>query len=382
MKIRYPHLQLIDWPFRIVPDENFYSFIADRTQLISDIKILQRNLSRRSSSSIHLMWAWFGAGKTHTLRHIEYLCKTEKHIIPIYIEFPKTTKNFLDIYRNFISGIDIEMVNNAYLEVFTSQEKEKIQKELDFDFPDLSNALKLLYQGSSDQKEIVIRWLRTEYREKQILRKIGVVKPIQLAGDAVKVISWLVRLVNSGGALSGEIKRLLWMIDEYQRIEKLRKPVIEEINGCLHSIFNKCPNGLSIIVSFAGYPEERRLPLWLSPEIKDRIGIEKPLLLPPLSREEAFKFVEGILMHFRNPSSIASDEYFPFNKEAIQKVIEIIEDRAKKSKRKDEPKPRTIMHFFNTVLQEADPLIEDDKMKAIDREFVSVVLKDINLPEE
>ncbi|MCK4239855.1 MAG: hypothetical protein KAX33_12065, partial [Candidatus Lokiarchaeota archaeon] len=150
MKIRYPHLQLIDWPFRIVPDENFYSFIADRTQLISDIKILQRNLSRRSSSSIHLMWAWFGAGKTHTLRHIEYLCKTEKHIIPIYIEFPKTTKNFLDIYRNFISGIDIEMVNNAYLEVFTSQEKEKIQKELDFDFPDLSNALKLLYQGSSD----------------------------------------------------------------------------------------------------------------------------------------------------------------------------------------------------------------------------------------
>jgi len=102
MKVRYPHLHLVDWPFRTVPDESFYSFMADRTQLVSDIKTLLRNLSRRPSSSMHLMWAWFGAGKTHTLRHLEYLCKTQfTNIVPIYIEFPKSTKNFLDIYRAF-----------------------------------------------------------------------------------------------------------------------------------------------------------------------------------------------------------------------------------------------------------------------------------------
>jgi len=357
--------------------------MADRTQLASDIKILLRNLVRRPSSSMHLMWAWFGAGKTHSLRYIEYLCNTKfTNIVPVYIEFPKSTKNFLDIYRTFIWCIDINTLNNAYLEVFTSPEKDKIQRELDFEFPDLSNALKLLYQGSSDQQEIVIRWLRMEYREKRVLKSIGVVRSIQSAEDAIKVMIWLVRLISLGSTYSEGIARVLWMIDEYQRIEKLRKSAVEEINGCLHSIFNKCPNGLSIIISFSGYPEEKRLPLWLSPEIKDRIGIERPLLLPPLSREEAFKFVEGILMHFRNPLSIAPYEYFPFSREAIRKVIEIIEDKAKKSKRKDEPKPRTIMQFFNTVLQEADPLIEDDKIKAIDREFVSVVLKDINLPEE
>jgi len=328
------------------------------------------------------MWAWFGAGKTHTLRHIEYLCKTSStNIIPVYVEFPKSAKNFLDIYKAFISKIDLEIINDAYLEVFTSPEKDKIQRELHFDFPDLSNALKLLYQGSPDRQEIAIRWLRTDYREKQILRKIGVVKPIQSAEDGVKVISWLIRLMSSGGSPSGEIKRVSWMIDEYQRIEKLRKPAIDEINGCLHSIFNKCPNGLSIIISFSGYPEERRLPLWLSPEIKDRIGIEKPLLLPPLSREEVFDFVEDILTHFRDPSSTVPDKYYPFSRETIQGVIDVIEDRAKRSKRKDEPKPRTIMQFFNTVLQEADILIEDGKMKAIDQEFVSMVLKDINLPE-
>jgi len=55
MKVRYPHLHLVDWPFRTVPDESFYSFMADRTQLVSDIKTLLRNLSRRPSSSMHLM---------------------------------------------------------------------------------------------------------------------------------------------------------------------------------------------------------------------------------------------------------------------------------------------------------------------------------------
>lgn len=383
VKVRYPHLHLIDWPFRIVPDESSYSFMADRTQLVSDIKTLLRNLVRRPSSSMHLMWAWFGAGKTHSLRYIEYLCNTKfTNIFPIYIEFPKSTKNFLDIYKTFIGCIDINMLNSAYLEVFTSTAKDKIQRELDFDFPDLSNALKLLYLGSPNQQEIVIRWLRTEYREKRILKSIGVVRPIQTAEDAIKVMIWLVRLISLGRSCSEGIARVLWMIDEYQRIEKLRNSVIEEINGCLHSIFNKCPNGLSIIISFSGYPEERKLPLWLSPEIKDRIGIEKPLLLPPLSSEEAFKFVEGILTHFKNTSSITLDEYFPFSMEAIQKVIEIIEDKAKKSKRKDEPKPRTIMQFFDTVLLKADLLIEDGKMKVIDQEFVSIALKDINLPEE
>lgn len=384
VKVRYPHLHLVDWPFRIVPDESFYSFMADRTQLVSDIGILLRNLSRQPGSSMHLMWAWFGAGKTHSLRHIEYLCKIKSaNIVPIYTEFPKATKNFLDIYRAFISRIDMDTVNNAYLEVFTSPEEEKIQRELRFGFPDLSNALMLLYQGNREQQDTVIRWLRTECREKRILRdKIGVLRPIESAEDTVKVISWLVRLIYSGGAPSGEIRRVLWMIDEYQRIEKLRRPAIDQINGCLHSVFNKCPSGLSIIISFSGYPEEKRLPLWLSPEIKDRIGIEKPLLLPPLLPEECFVFVEDVLTHFRNPLLPVPDKHYPFKEEAIQKAIEIIEDKAKKSKRIDQPKPRTIMQVFNIILQEADLRIEDGEIKVIDEEFVSRVLEDVSLPEE
>ena len=193
--------------------------MADRTRLAGEIRNLLRNLSRQPTSSMHLMWAWFGAGKTHTLKHMEYLCHAEfTNIVPIYVEFPKSAKNFLDLYRSFIAGIDLEVVSNAYLEVFTSTAKDKISKELTFDYCDLSNALTFLYSGKRDQQEVAIKWLRTECREKQVLKTIGITKPIQTVEDAIRIMMWLVRLINLGDTLSGEVRRVLLMLDEYQRV--------------------------------------------------------------------------------------------------------------------------------------------------------------------
>jgi len=378
--VRYPHLHLIDWPFRVVPDESSCSFMADRTRLATEIKALLRNLSRQPISSMHLMWAWFGSGKTHALRHIEYLCHKEfVNITPIYVEFPKSARNFLDIYRTFITGIDLEVLSNAYLEVFTSPVKDKISKELNLDFHDLSNALMFLYSGNSEQQETAIKWLRTECREKQVLKSIGISKPIQTVEDAIRIITWIIRIINMGGASSGEICRVLFMLDEYQRAGGLRKPSMDEVNGCLHSIFNRCPNGFSLIISFSGYPEGNRLPAWLSPEIRDRLD-KKPLLLPPLSEDEALVFIKDILEHFRNPSSTISEACFPFTEESAYAIVKMIQ--TKKGKRQDEPKPRTIMHFSNLVLQEAEPLIERGALKIIDGDFVSNVLHGISLTEE
>lgn len=377
MKVRYPHFHLIDWPFRVVPDERFYSLMADRTQLVSDEKTLLYNLSRRSASSMHLMWAWFGAGKTHTLHHIEYLCANEfEDLITIYTEFPRAVKNFVDLYRAFISKVGMDIVDDVYSKIYG----DKIQKELYFDFPDLSNALTLNIGGTDEQQDIVIRWLRAECRNLRTLRTVSISKPIQTAEDCIKAISWIIRLMSLSNP-NNQV-RTIWMIDEFQRIEKCRVPAREEVSSSLHSIFNRCPNSLSIIISFSGFPEEKKLPSWLSPEIKDRIGIEKPLLLPPLSSEESYKFVQDVLTYFRNPETISPNPLFPFNEDSVRKVISLIEEKAKRSKRKDQPKPRTIMQFFNRVLEEADPKIETGELKVIDTKFASEVLKDVTLPRE
>ena len=63
----FEHLCLKHWPFVVVPEPGFCNFIADREQFRKDIDTLLRNLSRQNASSIHPIWSWFGAGKTHTL---------------------------------------------------------------------------------------------------------------------------------------------------------------------------------------------------------------------------------------------------------------------------------------------------------------------------
>jgi len=369
----------MDWPFIVVPNEASCTFIADRKQLNIDVQNLLRNLSRHSASSMHLMWAWFGSGKTHTLKYINYLCKKDfKGIIPIYIEFPKATKNFLDLYKSFMEGIDIDVINDAYLEVSTCTNKDKISKELDFSFFDLSKALKLLYMGTYEQQIVALNWLRLESRDKQILKKIGVTKAIQTTGEALKVIEWIIKLINNGSSSTGEIQRILWIIDEYQRIEKLRKIAIEEINSCLHSIFNSFPNGLSIIISFSGYPEEKKLPYWLSPEIRDRLD-KKPFLLPPLTDSESLIFIKDLLNHYRPYSYDNSNIFFPFTQDSVDTILKFIKNNAKKAKLQDEPKPRTLMHVFNLVLQEADTMIEYGKLDVIDNKFALKILSEISI---
>ena len=103
MQAKYPHLFLKDWPFAVVPDERFEAIWADRKEILNDILIILNGLARRPNSTINLLWAWFGSGKSHTLRHMEYLCLSRFHqIIPLYTEFPKSLNSFVDLYRYFV----------------------------------------------------------------------------------------------------------------------------------------------------------------------------------------------------------------------------------------------------------------------------------------
>lgn len=373
----YPHLGLKNWPFRITPDQSFYSFIADREQLSRDVDAFLRHLTRRAASTIHLMWAWYGAGKTHTLKHVEFLCKTHHSgLVPVYTEFPRGTRNFLDLYRLFISGIDMQRVSFAYEEVFTNPRSAKFHEELQFDYPDLVTALRKCIGGNEQEKAVAIRWLRAESSELRTFRGVGMGRSVSTEEDAIRMISWVVRLLGQAaeGGSQGAT-RLIWMIDEYQRIRDCRPQSRVGINACLHSIFNRCPNSLTIVISFSGKPESNKFPAWLSPELRDRIGIEKVFLLPPLSTPETEKFVLDALAHFRNSGSNSTRVYFPFTPDSLREVIKIIVERG-------QLKPRSIMQFFNAVLEEADPRIEAGEMKDIDVKFVRDALKDRVFSEE
>ncbi len=370
-KIKYPHMSLKEWPFQIVPDDNFCTFMADRTRAVEDIHALLRNLSRRNTSSIHLIWAWFGAGKTHTLLHICHLCKMQyKSIVPVYVEFPKSVKSFLDLYRSFATNFNIDIFKDAYLDICTSPNKDQVQKELFMASPDLSNAMKALHMGGLEEHETILRWLRAENLPMNSLKMLGIGKRIDTPESAINVFSWLIKLINMSTNVSeGRFYRILWVIDEFQRIELCRTPVLQEINGCLHAVFNRSPNCFTLFMSFSSKPE-KKLPEWLSYELADRIGIEKVITLPPLNSDEAMIFVRDVLNHFRPDGTKLPNPYFPFDEKMISDTVHLIH------KKKKELRPRNIMQFLNAILEEAEPLMESGKLAIITSGFAEKILGD------
>jgi hypothetical protein len=367
--VKYPHLKLIDWPFHTIPEDSYCTFIADRKQIKEDVSILLRNFSRRDFSTINVMWAWYGTGKTHTLKYISHKCRIEfPTFVPIYCEFPKETRSFLDLYQSFVEKLDIELIQNAYLEVFTSPRKNEAQKQLQQDYPDLSNAMKMLCMGSEDKAYIAMYWLRGSNVPMSDLRQVNITSRIDDAEKALKVIAWLVQLFNWAHPFEQVLPtRIVWMIDEFQRITHCRGSVQEEINGCLQSVFNRCPRSFSLFLSFSGKPS-KKMPSWLSKDLADRVGIEKVIVLPPLTSAEANEFITDVLRNYRDPSDNLSST-FPFDSEAIHAIIDILQ-------KKVEIKPRTIMQGCSAVLEEADMLIECGKIRIIDKVFVEKVLNE------
>ena len=319
MSARYPHLRLSRWPFPVVPDPPFCTFLAARGQLKHDVKNLLQSLARRDTSSIHIFWAWFGAGKTHTLHYLSHQAQSASEqdgynaLYPVYTEFPKGTRSFVELYRAFVFALDVDDIIEAFLQASTAPSADGFQRRAERQSLDFWVALQILCTGEPRQQQVATRWLRADPVPLPALRQIGVSQRIESAEQATTVMSLLVEMLNVAAQTQGwPGARVIWLLDEFQRIHGAAARGIEAINVGLHSTFNACPTGLSLVFSFSGTPQASGLPAWFSPELRDRIGRTRPLVMPPMSTDEARLFVKEVLAHFRNGSVPGGNELFPF----------------------------------------------------------------------
>ena len=117
----YDHLHVKDWPFSVVPRPDLCTYLAGRPQLDADIKELLRHLSRRDTSSIRVFWSWFGAGKTHSLHYLLNHAKAQNlqsppvRCFPVYTEFPRSVRSFVDLYKAFANSMDLSFIGDAFL---------------------------------------------------------------------------------------------------------------------------------------------------------------------------------------------------------------------------------------------------------------------------
>ena len=384
MSGRYPHLRLSQWPFPVVPDPCFCTFLAAREELDRDVNSLVQSLARRDNASIHIFWAWFGAGKTHTLHYLSHLARTASQqggynaLYPVYTEFPKGTRSFVELYRAFIFALDVDDIIDAFLHASTAPFASEFQRRAERQSLDFWVALQILCTGEPRQQQVATRWLRADAVPLSTLRQIGIAQRIEGAEQATVVLSLVVEMLNVAARTQGwPGARVIWLLDEFQRIQGAATRGIEAINAGLHSTFNACPTGLSLVFSFSGTPRASGLPAWFSPELRDRIGRTRPMLMPPLSTGEARLFVKELLAHFRVGSTPGGNELFPFTDASCELVVERVKSDVGL-------KPRALMQAFGAVLEAAEPLLQGGEIQKIEPDFAKDVLSEYQVvsPEE
>ena len=370
----YPHLKLTRWPFPVVPDPDYCTFLAARSLLRDDVHDLLNALARRDTSSIHLFWAWFGAGKTHTLHYLAHHARAlsaqpdSNVLLPIYTEIPKGVRSFFDVYKALLVAFDTDAVLDAFLEVSTSKEVEAVHRRLTQASPDLVNALQVLAVGLPQSRVVATRWLRGEPVPVSELRKIGVSQKLSTPEEATRVIAAIVEMIRVAAECRGRPgARLIWILDEFQRVARGGARMLDNINAGLHTTFNSSPSGLTFIFSFSGKPQVNGLPPWFSAELRDRIGPTKVMLLPPITADEALLFVREVLAQFRIADTTVPDAFFPFTESSSRSIIAKVQAQG-------ELRPRLVMQAFSAVLESADLQIEARTIDSVSPDFAKHIL--------
>lgn len=377
----YSHLGLRDWPFRIVPEPTFCDFLADRSTLSTDLENFLIALENRPTSDIQLLWSWNGAGKTHTLFYLANRCvSSHDRLLPIYVELPREASGFFDLYRATMSQFPVESIVDGYLERRTRPDaKTAFGRSLDihragpqppgggvrtafaraFD-PDLNSALTQAAVGEKSTEVLLGQWLLGNPLAASALRTLGVGGRVNTTEKCAAVLADVISLLAPRRTANEPgLRRVIWVIDEVQRVEKLADAAKRSMLSGMVGVFNRCATGLTLLLSYTGVPREKGLPEWIPLDLADRIGLERPMLLPPLSHDEARTFIRDLIRHFRLPNHQDLGPYFPFEADAIEDLLRALA-------RDDSLKPRSIMEALDASLRHLEPAIRAGSRKTID----------------
>lgn len=348
----YSRLNLNVWPFVLVPDEEYSLIWADRKELKQQVEYFLNSINKINLSTIRLMWAYVGSGKSHTLKYIKSICDSSiKQIVPIYIEFPKSAKSFVDVYKEIVQTIDFY---NLKYELIIS---DKLRY--------LSNFCKIMNTGVDSQKNIAVEWIKANKISLRDIRNVGLHSRIEDSNFCIKVISELIHLVlNSNGS-----KMFLIMIDEIQRISELTENQRRDINISLHSLFNLLPRNLTFLFSFSVRQQESMYKL-ITPELKSRSNKSEIFELKLFNIDQAQEFISDLINFFK----IDKKDNRPFDKSVIKFIVNHINENLQD---KYELKPRDLIEVFNILLTRYYFESSKTEFDSITKEYVIQILDEL-----
>jgi hypothetical protein len=369
VETKFPELGLVDWPFGLVVDEVSSTIWANHKEVLEKLNHVLDSM-KFPASRIHLVWGWFGAGKSHSLLHLKYLALKRGNISTTYCTFPESCRSFLDLYRAFANGVLESELVTLYSHVINelSINRSKFTSMICPNCPDFEPFLYHLQSGIPENVSVSRSWFHADPVRLSYLQKLGITKRIEAEDYAVAVMESFVRLACK----SGRVGRVLWMIDEFQRIDRLSNKVKFAVNNGLLTFFNRCPKYLSLILSFS-YVQQDSIRNALSEEIIDRVGLQELISIPLMSKQEAVEFVRDLLAAYRSTGYDGSNQFFPFQPKAVTKIVDYID-----GEKNLELKPRTLLQICGLIVEQTYSEISQHKTTEVDEDMVQKCLAQLD----
>lgn len=315
-----------DWPFAIVPTpERGVALWADRAITRTQLDAIVDDWQHSKQSTITLMWADLGSGKTHTLYYLRALCQQLGDYCS-YILLPQAITNFLDLYRAIAREFKWDAIS-----------PQKLQSQ-SWSVKSLKKALIWLdADGDVNRQNLARRWLTAERLTNRECEMLGIAQRIATQDEAVEILAAAINSLVSSNS------RIVLMIDEYQRVAEGSRKQLQQIGHGIHALYNACPSNLSLVLSCAtGMSDDYTMVL--TPEVVSRLS-PKRIELPYLNAADIVSYVRDLFVHYREKNDDATNEFYPLTEPAVRQFAEFLVNGLN-----EEATPRRINQAFDELL--------------------------------
>jgi Cdc6-like AAA superfamily ATPase len=283
-----------EWPFTVIPSEERGAELwADRKSTLHMIENILQDWSVNKDSNITLLWADLGAGKTHTLYNLQARVRVLERMLPIYVLLPQTISKFIDLYQAIAKVLDWDEITDKLPEKITPLIGKSLRQVLKWFCSDVDQV----------RKNLALRWVLASRLRPKECEMLGVPQPLSDPDDAVQILAIALQ------ALSSPDRRIILMIDEYQRVAEGSRRQLQQIGHGVHTLFNACPRNFSLILSCAtGMSDDYNM--FLTPEIASRMSAKR-IELPCLTAIEIIDYVKDLFNHYRREKAPNNNVFFP-----------------------------------------------------------------------
>jgi hypothetical protein len=308
-----------------------------RATLDEQLNAILRKSFRTGNPPKFVLFGDWGVGKTHTLRHIEFVITSTPDFKAqcVFIELPDITARakFEVAHAALLDALGLERVKGWVLQYQTKYQakaKEQIQKHTQSE--DIARAFLTLI-GFGDSTRICWDWLRGVALSGADARAVGLPPLLEQSNQLVAVLRMLGRL-----SLDVDGKLLILMMDEAAKLSDIANgDAISHWRNAFKFLADRGTKDLGFIVSASFGDPDDMPPMLRDEQIRTRFGADHYILLGNFGAEDAMVFYCGLAQNWIDPAKrtellsrydserdgeTVSDDSFPFTQSGRAKFVD------------------------------------------------------------